>query len=59
MQWGQMQLTISTPANVLINNNYIFLMKLQVDIEEAAKRTSILYIISESPQEEGNCKISL
>ena len=59
MQWGQMQLTISTPANVLINNNYIILMKLKVDIEEAAKRTSILYIISESPQEEGNCKISL
>ena len=59
MQWGQMQLTISTPANVLINNYNIILMKLQVDIEEAAKRTSILYIISESPQEEGNCKISL
>ena len=54
-----MQLTISTPANVLINNYNIILMKLQVDIEEAAKRTSILYIISESPQEDGNCNIYL
>ena len=43
-----MQLTISAPSNVFINNNFIFLTKLQVDIEEAAKRTSFIYTISES-----------
>ena len=30
-----------------------------MEIEEAAKRTSFRYTISESPQDEGNCKISL
>ena len=52
-------LQLGTVVRCYVTACVFFLMKLQVEIEEAAKRTSFLYTISESPQDEGNCNISL